>query len=137
MKNGQFSRDGKWVAYASNESGKWEIYVTSFPDARGKWQVSNGGGDQPRWRGDGKELLYLAADGKIVAVPVREGTNFSTGASAALFQANSRQPVATSEQVMYDVTQDGHRFLINTRVRNGEIQPMSVVLNWDAGSKKK
>jgi serine/threonine protein kinase len=137
MKNGQFSRDGKWVAYASNESGKWEIYVTSFPDARGKWQVSNGGGDQPRWRGDGKELLYLAADGKIVAVPVREGTNFSTGASAALFQANSRQPVATSEQVMYDVTQDGRRFLINTHVRNSEIQPMSVVLNWDAESKKK
>ena len=64
-------------------------------------------------------------------MPVREGTNASTGASAALFQANSRQPEPTSEQVMYDVTEDGRRFLINSHVRNGEIQPMSVVLNWD------
>jgi len=59
--NGQFSPDGKWVAYASNETGKWEIYVTSFPDARGKWQVSTGGGEQPRWRSDGKELFYLSS----------------------------------------------------------------------------
>jgi Tol biopolymer transport system component len=137
MKNGQFSPDGKWVAYASNESGKWEIYVTSFPGAHGKWQVSNGGGDQPRWRGDGKELFYLAVDGKIMALPVKEGTNFNPGAPVALFQANQRALVATSELVAYDVTQDGQRFLINTHVKNGEIQPMTVVLNWDAESKKK
>jgi Tol biopolymer transport system component len=137
IKNGQFSPDGKWVAYASNESGKWEIYVTSFPEAHGKWQVSNGGGDQPRWRGDGRELFYLAPDGKIVAVPVKEGASFSSGAPAALFQANQKEPVATSEQVAYDVTRDGQRFLINTYVKNGKIQPMTVVLNWDAESKKK
>jgi Tol biopolymer transport system component len=137
MKNGQFSPDGKWVAYASNESGKWEIYVTSFPEAHGKWQVSNEGGDQPRWRGDGKELFYLAADGKIVAVPVKEGANFDPGTPVALFQANQRARVATSEQVEYDVTQDGQRFLINTHVSSGEIQPMTVVLNWDAELKKK
>ena len=86
VKNGQFSPDGKWVAYASNESGKWEIYVTSFPDARGKWQVSHGGGDQPRWRSDGKELYYLAADGKIMAVPVKEGANFSSGGRPRSFR---------------------------------------------------
>jgi eukaryotic-like serine/threonine-protein kinase len=137
IKNGQFSPDGKWVAYASNESGKWEIYVTSFPEAHGKWQASNGGGDQPRWRGDGRELFYLAPDGKIVAVPVKEGASFSSGAPAALFQANQREPVATSEQVAYDVTRNGQRFLINTYVKNGKIQPMTVVLNWDAESKKK
>ncbi len=137
MRNSQFSPDAKWVAYASNESGKWEIYVTSFPDAHGKWQVSNGGGDQPRWRGDGKELFYLSADGKIVAVPVKEGANFNSGAPVALFQANPRQPVATSEHVVYDVTQDGQRFLINTYVKNGVVQPMTVVLNWDAEAKKK
>jgi eukaryotic-like serine/threonine-protein kinase len=136
IKNGQFSPDGKWVAYASNESGKWEIYITSFPDAHGKWQVSNGGGDQPRWRGDGKEIFYLAADGKILAVPVKEGANFNPGAPIALFQANQRALVATSELLAYDVTPDGQRFLINTHVKNGEIQPMSVVLNWDAESKK-
>jgi Tol biopolymer transport system component len=137
MKNGQFSPDGKWVAYASNESGKWEIYVTSFPDAHGKWEVSNGGGDQPRWRGDGKELFYLTADGKIMAAAVKEGANFNAAAPAALFQASERALVATSEQVEYDVSQDGQRFLINTYVRNGEIQSMTVVLNWDAELKKK
>jgi Tol biopolymer transport system component len=137
MKNGQFSPDGKWVAYASNESGKWEIYVTSFPEAHGKWQVSNGGGEQPRWRADSNELFYLAADGKIMAAPVKEGANFNPGAPAVLFQADQRTPVATSEQVAYDVSQDGQRFLINTHVKNGDIQPMSVVLNWDAELKKK
>src|SRR5262249_25279903 len=57
--NGQISPDGKWVAYQSNESGDWEIYVTTFPTAAGKWQVSRGGGTQPRWRADGKELFYI------------------------------------------------------------------------------
>jgi serine/threonine protein kinase/Tol biopolymer transport system component len=136
LKNGQFSPDGRWVTYASNESGKWEIYVTSFPEARGKWQVSNGGGDQPRWRGDGKELFYLAADGKIMAVAVKEGANFDAGAPMALFQANAREPLATSEQVVYDVTKDGQKFLINTSEKNFDAQPMSIILNWDAALKK-
>jgi eukaryotic-like serine/threonine-protein kinase len=130
IKNGQFSPDGKWVAYASNESGKWEVYVTSFPEAKGKWQVSNGGGEQPRWRGDGKELFFLSADGKMLAAPVKLGTNFDTGTPAVLFQANAREMVATSEQIMYDVSADGQRFLINTQVKNAEARPMSVVLNW-------
>jgi hypothetical protein len=72
-----------------------------------------------------------------VAVPVKEGANFNSGAPVALFQANPRQPVATSEHVVYDVTQDGQRFLINTYVKNGVVQPMTVVLNWDADAKKK
>ena len=73
LKNGQFSPDGKWVAYSSNESGRWEVYVTSFPEAHGKWQVSNAGGDQPRWRSDGKELFYLGPDSRMMAVPVKTG----------------------------------------------------------------
>jgi eukaryotic-like serine/threonine-protein kinase len=68
--NGQISPDGKWLAYASDESGTWEIYVTSFPNAAGKWQVSRGGGTEPRWRGDGKEIYYLAPSGMLMAVPV-------------------------------------------------------------------
>ena len=68
--NGQISPDGKWVAYASDESGNWEIYVTSFPGAAGKWQVSRGGGTEPRWRGDGKEIFYIAPSGMLMAVPV-------------------------------------------------------------------
>ena len=63
LRNGQFSPDGKWVAYASNETEKWQIYVTSFPDARGKWQVSTEGGEQPRWRGMGKSYsIFLRTE---------------------------------------------------------------------------
>jgi Tol biopolymer transport system component len=137
LKNGQFSPDGKWVAYASNESSKWEIYVTSFPEAHGKWQVSSAGGTQPRWRGDGKELFYLASDGKMMAVPVTPGTNFDAGAPVTLFQANARELVATSERVTYDVTKDGQRFLINTQMKNVDMQPMSVILNWAADLNRK
>jgi Tol biopolymer transport system component len=137
IRNAQFSPDGKWVAYASNESGKFEIYVTSFPAAQGKWQVSSAGGTQPRWRGDSKELFYIAADGKIMAVPVSVGANFDAGAPAALFQAHARELLGTSEQVGYDVTKDGQRFLINTQVKNADTHPMTVILNWDAEMKKK
>src|SRR5271155_4515738 len=66
--NGMISPDGKWVAYASNESGDWEIYVTTFPTAAGKWQVSQGGGTEPRWRGDGKEIFYIGAGSTLTAV---------------------------------------------------------------------
>jgi Tol biopolymer transport system component len=131
LKNGQFSPDGKWVAYSSNESGRWEVYVTSFPEAHGKWQVSNAGGDQPRWRSDGKELFYLGPDSKMMAVPVKTGANFDAGTPTALFQANPRELVATSEQFSYDVSKDGQKFLINTQLKTG-MAPMSVVLNWTA-----
>ncbi len=136
LKNGQFSPDGRWVAYASNESGGWEVYVTSFPDGRGKWQVSTAGGSQPRWRGDGKELFYLASDSKIMAVPITGGTNFDPGSPVPLFQAVPREMGATSELAAYDVTRDGQRFLVNTQVRDPETQPMSVILNWSAQLKK-
>ena len=128
----QFSPDGRWVAYASNETGKWEIYVTSFPGAQGKWQVSNGGGTQPRWRSDGREIFYLSPDLKIMAAPVASGTTFDSGAPVALFQTNPRELVATSEQVSYDVSRDGQRFLVNTQAPQAEMQPMSITLNWAA-----
>ncbi len=135
LKNGRFSPDGKWVAYSSNESGRWEIYVTSFPDGHGKWQVSNAGGDQPRWRSDGKELFYLAADSKIMATPVTIGASFDAGTPVALFQANPREMVATTEEFFYDVSKDGQRFLINTQLKTA-MTPMSVVLNWASKLKK-
>ena len=135
-KNGQFSPDGKWVAYTSNESGKWEVYVTSFPELRGKWQVSNNGGTQPRWRGDGKELFYLGADGRMTAVPVVAGEHFDSGAPVPLFPANARERVAGSELVTYDVAKDGQRFLINTQMEKEETQPMMVILHWSADLEK-
>ncbi len=131
LRSPQFSPDSKWVAYSSNESGRWEIYVTSFPEAHGKWQVSNAGGEQPRWRGDGNELFYLSSDAKIMAVPVKTGANFDAGTPVALFQANPREMFATSEIFSYDVSKDGQRFLINTQLRTATT-PMSVVLNWAA-----
>jgi Tol biopolymer transport system component len=131
LKNGRFSPDGKWVAYASNESGKWEIYVTSFPEAHGKWQVSSGG-EQPKWRADGKELFYLSSDGKLMAAPVTAGANFDAGMPVALFQTNPRELVATSEQLTYDVSKDGQRFLVNTQVKQADTKPMSVVQDWPA-----
>jgi len=110
--------------------------VTSFPEARGKWQVSTGGGEQPRWAGNGREIFFLSPEGKIMAVPVRAGAGFDAGAPVALFQANPRESVALSDQVRYDVNQNGQRFLINTQVKNTETQPLTVVLDWDAGLKK-
>jgi len=132
VRNGQFSPDGRWVAYESNETGRWEIYVTSFPEARGKWQVSTGGGEQPRWRGDGKELFYLSSDAKMMAAPVTTGANFDAGTPVALFQATPREPVPLYDLFAYDVTRDGQRFLILTQVKRAETTPMSIVLNWTA-----
>jgi serine/threonine protein kinase len=132
LKNGRFSPDGKWLAYASNESGRWEIYVTSFPDAHGKWQVSTGGGDQPKWRSDGKELFYFSPESKLMAVSVTTGTHFDAGTPNVLFQASPREMVATSEHVTYDISKDGQKFLINTPLKQSETMPMSVVLNWSA-----
>jgi hypothetical protein len=105
--------------------------VTSFPEAHGKWQVSNTGGDQPRWRADGKELFYLSNDSKIVAVPVKTGSNFDAGTPAVLFQANPREMFATSELFSFDVSHDGQKFLINTQLKT-EMTPMSLLLNWSA-----
>jgi eukaryotic-like serine/threonine-protein kinase len=129
-KNAQFSPDGKWIAYTSNENGRWEIYVTSFPDLHGKWQVSNNGGTQPRWRGDGKELFYIAPNGKMMASVVTTEGHFDARTPLPLFQANAREQVAGSELVMYDVTRDGQRFLINTQMETTHSQSMMVILNW-------
>jgi serine/threonine protein kinase len=131
LKGGRFSPDGKWIAYSSNESGRWEVYVTSFPEAHGKWQVSNAGGVEPKWRGDGKELFYLSSDSKMMAVPVKTSSNFDPGTPMLLFQANPREMLATSEQFSYEVSQDGQKFLINTHLKTA-MTPMSVVLNWSA-----
>jgi hypothetical protein len=75
-------------------------------------------------------LFYLSSDGKVMAVPLTAGTNFDPGAPVALFQANAREPAATTEQVFYDVARDGQRFLINTEAKQTEAEPMTIVLNW-------
>ena len=136
LNGAQFSPDGKWVAYSSNESGRWEVYVTSFPDARGKWQVSTNGGEQPRWRGDGKEIYFLSPDAKLMAASVDTKTEFEPGTPTVLFQTDPRERVATTEVIIYSVSRDGQRFLINTNYNNGSAHPISVVLNWKSEMKK-
>ncbi len=134
--NGQFSPDGRWVAYASNESRKWQVYVTSFPGAVGKWQISTAGGSQPRWRRDGKELFYLASDNKLMAVQVKLGSTFEAGVATPLFQARPREAISSTDLYSYDVSLDGQRFLINTEVEQTKTPPISVILNWTADLKR-
>src|SRR5262249_716558 len=83
---GTLSPDGRWLAYVSDESGRYEIWVQSFSDGGGKRQVSTGGGGGPRWRQDGRELFYYAADGKLMAAPVRNGDSFEVGTAVPLFE---------------------------------------------------
>jgi hypothetical protein len=129
QKNGQISPDGKWVAYASDESGNWEIYVTTFPGAAGKWQISRGGGTEPRWRGDGREIFYLGPTGVLTAVPVGTEGTFSTGAPTPLFQFHGRAPISSTDVFSYDVTKDGKRFLVNRYVKPERIPPLTIVLH--------
>ena len=127
--NGQISPDGRWVAYASNESGDWEIYVTTFPAASGKWQVSRGGGIEPRWRGDGKEIFYISAKTTFTAVPVNSEGTFSTGNPTPLFHSQLRAQVSSTDLFNYDVSKDGQRFLVNRYAKPQQVAPLHVVLN--------
>ena len=133
--NGQISPDGKWVVYASNESGDWEIYATTFPDAQGKWQVSRGSGTEPRWRGDGKEIFYLGPKGMLMAVPVNTGGR-STGAPTPLFQIHGRAQISSTDLFTYDVAKDGKRFLVNRYAKPDHIPPLTIVLNSNAEPRK-
>jgi Tol biopolymer transport system component len=136
VQNAQFSPDGRWVAYASNETGSMEIYVSPFPAADGKWQVSAAGGQEPRWREDGKELFYVSADGKMMAVSVTTGASFKSGSPIALFQTQRRQPVSAFAVFSYDVAGDGQSFLIATKRDEATAAPLSVLLNWTSDIEK-
>jgi Tol biopolymer transport system component len=130
---GRFSPNGRWVAYVSNQSGLSEVYVREFAtdfssgsaSRGGSVLVSHGGGTGPRWRGDGRELFYLAPNGKMMAVEVIAGQQFHAGTPTPLFQA----PPGV---VVGDVTADGKRFLLVTPVGPSASVPFTVVLNWQA-----
>src|SRR5262249_12638027 len=127
----QISPDGRWVAYTSDESGKWEVYVSSFPAATGKWQISSTGGTQPRWRHDGREIFYLAANRKLISVEIKEGANFELGESKVMFETRCRY----TGNVAYDVAPDGKKFLLNSIVSEENASPLTVVVNWPSEMK--
>ncbi len=134
--NARFAPSGRWIAYESDESGKKEVYVRSFPASGAKWQVSAGGGSQPRFTRDGKELFYVSADRKIMAVQVKtDGASFESGAPRALFETH----ILLKEERpgnQYAVASDGQRFLINSTIPAAGASPISVVVNWTAEAKK-
>jgi Tol biopolymer transport system component len=128
---GQFSPDGRWVAYRSNESGRWEIYVRPYPESGGQQLVSRGGGIQPRWRRDGAELFYIGADRRLMAVPMRlpsQGGALEIGAAVSLFSTRLANP--TNQQFGYAAAPDGQRFLMSIVADQTTTTPITVVQNW-------
>jgi serine/threonine protein kinase/Tol biopolymer transport system component len=134
---GQLSPDSKWIAYTANESGRDEVYIQSFPTPGRKLQVSIDGGVMPRWRRDGKELFYLAANQYMMSVPVKNTVSLELDPPVPLFR--TRLIVQGSESTglptAYDVSADGQRFLLNAPPEDLG-PPMTVVLNWTAALKK-
>jgi Tol biopolymer transport system component len=126
-----FSPDGRYVAYVSNESGREEIYVQTFPEPGGKWQVSNGGGSDPSWRGDGKELYYRSPDQKLMAVEIKaSGSDVQAGVPQALFPIRIRPGAPRNK---YAPSPDGQRFMIAAPLGRDAMSPTTIVLNWPAG----
>jgi Tol biopolymer transport system component len=132
----QFSPDGRFIAYVSDESGRAEVYVQSFPASGGKWQISTNGGDQPQWRRDGKEIFYMAADKTLMAVPIESRDSFELGSPVALFKTSVPAGSLTGDRNHFVVAADGQRFLIINLVDDGNKQPITFVANWGAGLRR-
>jgi Tol biopolymer transport system component/predicted Ser/Thr protein kinase len=128
---GQFSPDGHWVAYTSNESGESEIYVVPFPPdpAARRWVVSRGGGVMPRWRRDGKELFYVSPDWKMMAVDVATSPTFHSGTPKPLFDTDMIDTGLRSGPMSWDVAADGKKFLIISE-DSTETSSLDLILNW-------
>jgi len=120
-----FSPDGKWIAYTSAESGKFEVYVRAFPDTGGKWQISSAGGEDPVWSRDGAEIFYDLGT-RVVSVPVKTSPAFEAGSPQLLFEA----PIRGDSGVQFDVTADGKKFLIDADVTESAEAPITLVQNW-------
>jgi Tol biopolymer transport system component len=126
----QFSPDGHFVAYQTNESGMFQIVVQTFPTVTRKWPVSTGGGVEPRWRSDGKELYFISPDAKLMAATVKtSGTGFEAEIPVALFQTRIVGGAGASNRPQYDVSRDG-RFLINQQAEQSTASPIVLILNW-------
>jgi Tol biopolymer transport system component len=127
-REGAFSPDVRWLAYDSTETGRREVWVQPFPPTGARWQISTAGGVSPRWRGDGRELFYVAADGRLTAVPITAGAGFQWGAPRALFET----PFRSGTYAPLQVSDDGQRFLMQKAPDTAEESPITVIVNWTA-----
>ena len=129
-RDGQFSPDGKWVAYQSNEAGHYEIYLQPFPGPGNRIQVSRGGGQHVRWAGNGSELFYIAADQRLTAVRVTTGANgkLVLGTPVPLFRTELDSSFLLRQQ--YVVSPDGQRFLLNAATDAIDPPSITLILNW-------
>jgi Tol biopolymer transport system component len=124
---GVFSPDGRWVAYASDESGRSEVYVTAFPSAEGKWQISTDGGRFPRWRADGREIVYLSSQGNVASVNVdTTGASPSISPAVDLFKAMILPTAGT----VFDMSAEGKLFVINRAIVSNAPPSLVLVYNW-------
>ena len=127
------SPDGRWVAYQSNESGQWEVYLAAFPTFTEKRRVSNKGGCQALWRRDGHELFYLSLDGELMSADLTPGATLATGVPRALFQTPAQ---VEPDMDQYAVTGDGKKFIFLEPLEQEDAKPITVVLNWTARLKR-
>jgi hypothetical protein len=130
----RLSPDGRWLAYESEETGAFEVFVRSFPEAGERRQISKGGGQQPRWRGDGKELFYVSPDRKMMSVDIRPGQALETSVPRPLFQTRIRPQIEARNH--YDATADGKRFLVNSQRLEDASLPITVIVNWRSEAPK-
>ena len=128
---GQFSPEGRWIAYVSDEHGADQVYAQPYPATGALWQVSTDGGSMPRWRGDGRELFYRADDGRLMAVAVNRGAtdSFEHGTPEPLFESVPPVP-GNIDAFTYQPSRDGQRFLV--ALAAADARPIAVVVNWQA-----
>ena len=128
---GALSPDGRWLAAVSRESGRYQVYVSSFPALDARWQVSVGGGNWPRWRSDGRELFYISEEHILMSVAVQTEGGFEPGPPQRLFSVPSKE-VAPTYPHEYDVAAGGERFVVCQVAEHSARGSIGVIANWEA-----
>ena len=129
----QFSPNGSWLAYVSTEPGRYEVFIQAFPHG-GKWQISTDDGQQPKWRGDGKELFYIAGNQEFKSVDLNAtSSSLDVGTTHSLFETS----LPVGGRNWYAVSPDGQRFLVRVPAEGGDSGTLIVTLNWPATAPKR
>ena len=126
---GQISPSGRWLAYTSNQSSGFEVYIQPLQADGRKWQVSVGGGADPQWRADEKEIFYLASDGRMMSVSLTGGTSLVPGFPRPLFRFRDIAVIPPYLSA-YNVQRDGQRFLVRASTEEVETHPLNVLVHW-------